>query len=136
VVKLCKLDGCDRVSHARHLCGLHYRAERRHGTLHEHALSPKVVPPDHISRGWVTKRGYIRIQLADGSRVYQHRYVMEQHLGRRLLRTENVHHVDGNRANNNLENLELWVTSQPSGQRPRDLVKWAREILERYGDTA
>jgi hypothetical protein len=59
---------------------------------------------------------------------------MEQVLGRPLLEFENVHHKDGNRANNHPDNLELWITGQPSGQRPRDLVKWAKEILERYGE--
>lgn len=33
---------------------------------------------------------------------------------------------------NRLENLELWVTMQPSGQRPEDLVKFAKEILDAY----
>ena len=34
---------------------------------------------------------------------------------------------------NHPDNLELWVTSQPSGQRPEDLVQWAVDIIERYG---
>lgn len=39
--------------------------------------------------------------------VPQHRYVMAQHLGRALTKNETVHHVDGNRENNAIENLQL-----------------------------
>ncbi|MGW3298500.1 HNH endonuclease [Streptomyces rubiginosohelvolus] len=58
---------------------------------------------------------------------------MEQKLGRRLVAGENVHHINGVRDDNRAENLELWVTAQPAGQRPADLVAWAHEILRRYG---
>lgn len=37
----------------------------------------------------------------------EHRVVMEQHIGRHLLPTEIVHHIDGNPSNNAIENLEL-----------------------------
>lgn len=60
---------------------------------------------------------------------------MERKLGRALFPGENVHHVNGVRDDNRPENLEVWVVSQPSGQRPEDLVAWAKEILSRY-DTA
>lgn len=39
--------------------------------------------------------------------VYEHRYLMEQKLGRVLDRKEIVHHIDGNRLNNDISNLEL-----------------------------
>jgi hypothetical protein len=57
---------------------------------------------------------------------------MEQHLGRPLEAHENVHHVNGVRDDNHLENLELWSVSQPAGQRVADKVSWAREILALY----
>lgn len=59
---------------------------------------------------WVNPRGYVegRITLADGSRrrIKQHRYVMEQILGRPLQPWEDVHHRDGVKTNNDPANLE------------------------------
>ncbi|MBN2312337.1 MAG: HNH endonuclease [Sedimentisphaerales bacterium] len=43
----------------------------------------------------------------NGIKVDEHRYVMQQFLGRPLLRTEIVHHKDGNPRNNSIDNLRL-----------------------------
>lgn len=70
-----------------------------------------------------TKNGMIR----------EHRYVMEQHLGRLLRKDETIHHVNGIKNDNRIENLELWVYSQTPGQRVKDKILWCKEFLKAHG---
>ncbi|MGL4999435.1 MAG: HNH endonuclease signature motif containing protein [Cetobacterium sp.] len=131
----CSFDECSTKSHSDGLCHAHYYQKNIAKTKLKKVRGPKT---EEWSKWSLHSTGYIyrwRWILATNKMTheYQHRYVVEQHLGRKLLKHENVHHINGVRDDNRIENLELWSTSQPSGQRVEDKISWAMELLELYG---
>lgn len=80
----------------------------------------------------ITKKGHANCKSKKGH-IFEHTFIMSQHLGRPLRKGESVHHKNGIRYDNTIENLELWHKGQPAGQRLEDKIKWAKKFLEEYG---
>lgn len=124
----CNIEGCKKPHQALGYCGAHYKQE------YAKALSNTPIRKD----GYQKSGGYLysffpsHPNCSGQGYVPEHRLVMEEHLGRYLTPEENVHHKNGNRADNRIENLELWNTAQPKGQRIEDKVVYALEILAKY----
>lgn len=129
----CGVDGCERFSMKKGLCDTHYRRWRLHGDVMADLPIRKV-----DGSGSVDSLGYRRLYRPDHPNadrtgcVHEHTVVMSEVLGRSLIKGENVHHKNGNRADNRPENLELWLVRQPKGQRVEDLLQYARWVLETY----
>jgi len=127
---VCKI--CGKPSIGQGYCPAHYSKYQKYGD------------PLYASE-WYKKRGekkimdgYVMVYApkhprARMSRVLEHRLIIEKKIGRYLLPNESVHHINGIKTDNRPENLELWIKTHPSGQRPEDLVMWAENIIELYG---
>jgi hypothetical protein len=133
---MCSVEGCDRYVKNHGYCPAHYKRVLKHG--HPQADIPiKVVDgTGHMSHGYrqINVPKELRHLSRGKTKIAEHRFVMAQHLGRALTSDEHVHHINGVKTDNRLENLELWSTHHPSGQRIEDLLEYCVEILERYGE--
>lgn len=130
----CSVAGCARKTIARGLCSAHYAKLQKHGDpLFESDWFKKRFGPIVDETGYVHVYDPEHPNAHKSGRVPEHRKVMADLIGRPLKENENVHHKNGVRSDNRPENLEIWVSSQPSGQRRADLVEWACRILADYG---
>jgi len=75
------------------------------GYIASKGIEKNIVPIDE--RTWfVSKKGYLATTIRR-KWIWQHRWVLERYLGRKLLKSEIVHHLNAIKTDNRIENLAL-----------------------------
>jgi hypothetical protein len=113
MAKQCCIDGCtnDTSKGARGMCGMHAQRVRRYG-------DPHYITPEEQRR--VNNREAMLNRVTEIKPTtyrklhgrHEHRVIAEQMLGRALKRNEIVHHIDGNKHNNETSNLQIMTQSE------------------------
>ena len=101
----CEIEGCDDPGFCKGLCHKHYQRLRLYGRL------DRIHMPD--GSGWINVHGYWSVRK-DGKHVHVHRLLMEGYLDRSLKSDEIVHHINGDKLDNRIENLQVMTISEHS----------------------
>lgn len=118
-------------------CSLEYKRLKYHGL---NAKTVDLLPRSKRGgKGFIHASGYHIINKKDHPNCWKNGYIaihtitMTEKLGRPLKKSETVHHINGIKHDNRIENLELWDKRHGPGQRVEDKVKWCIDFLNEYG---
>ena len=120
---MCKIVGCNKPVRypSLNVCYMHYKRFWRHGSFD---YSPKYT---RIMNGGISKNGYKRV-TRDGVRMLEHRYIVQCKIGRKLNNNEVVHHINGNKLDNSIDNLMVLTQSEHINKfhLKRPLINWIK----------
>lgn len=102
-IGICSVEGCGKKANCGNYCYMHYERIKKYGDAGQ-------INPLRRKNGMGTidkNTGYCSISKKDGSKNLIHRIIAENVLGKKLPKDSVVHHVDGNKLNNNNDNLVI-----------------------------
>lgn len=136
--RVCTVPGCYRKHRSKGFCSVHYDHVQLDKPLLPLGPKKKLIANEGDIR--VDERGYVSVKCTGHPHsdkygwVREHIKVVCDEIGRPLNPGENIHHINGVRNDNRLENLELWNTKQPKGQRVEEKLDFYIEFILEYAD--
>ena len=99
--------------------------------------TPRLTKPK--GSGYIDNSGYKIIynmthpNSMKSGKILEHVLIMSNHLSRAIRKDESIHHKNGIRHDNRIENLELRCSHHGRGQTVEDIIEWAKEAFKDYG---
>ena len=109
-MKICSIPNCGKPYDSNGYCGMHAQRVRRYGDANY--ITPEKVRRENNRASQIASRPSLKGSYAKLHGRHEHRVVAEKMIGRPLLRSEIVHHLDGNRRNNDPSNLQVMTQSE------------------------
>jgi len=110
---ICSIRDCDKKVRAKFFCIKHLNRFTKYGNPFRLKKMPN-------GAGHIRKIGYKMITV-NGKQVMEHRHFIEVSLGRKLNSNEDVHHINGDKRDNHIDNL--LVLTKPEHTKLHILLK-------------